>query len=138
MEQMPPIPAVPLPPTTVQAILELVVLRDRMDMIVDHLKWIKKFVCVHICYIVCNTNEVHYQKTVIGCTLSAAVPLEPLSDHISTVVQDLESLLISDQLMRSSSSFEMLLYLHQQWFETRTTLVWIPKLSAAVLNQNRC
>jgi hypothetical protein len=27
-------------------------------MIVDHLKWIEKFVCVHSCYSVCSTNEV--------------------------------------------------------------------------------
>jgi hypothetical protein len=35
MEQMPPILVVPSPPTTV---LEVVVLIDRMDRIVDHLK----------------------------------------------------------------------------------------------------
>jgi hypothetical protein len=45
-------------------------------------------------------------KIVIGCALSAAVPLEPLSDHILTAVQELESLLISGQLIRSGSSFE--------------------------------
>jgi hypothetical protein len=49
MEHMPPIPVVPSPPTTIQVVLELVVLRDMMDMIVDHLKWIEKLVCVHSC-----------------------------------------------------------------------------------------
>jgi hypothetical protein len=35
MEEMPPIP---LPPAAIQDVPEVVVLRDRMDMIVDHLK----------------------------------------------------------------------------------------------------
>jgi hypothetical protein len=49
------------------------------------------------------------RKTVIVCALLAAVPLEPLLDHILTAVQDLESLLISGQLIRCGSNFEPLL-----------------------------
>jgi hypothetical protein len=58
MEQIPPISVVTSPPTTVQVVPEVVVVRDRMDNIVYHLKWIVKLMCVHSCYSVCSTNEV--------------------------------------------------------------------------------
>jgi hypothetical protein len=32
--------------------------RDRVNKIVYHLKWIEKLVCVHSCCNVCSTNEV--------------------------------------------------------------------------------
>jgi hypothetical protein len=66
-------------------------------------------------------GEFTTRKTVIGCTLSAAIHLEPLLDHISTTVQDLELLLISGQLINNGSSLESFLI--------------IPS-SAAVLIQN--
>jgi hypothetical protein len=60
MKQMPPIPVVPSPSIAVQAIPEVVLLRDRIERIVDDLKWIKKPVCVHSCSCcsICSTNEV--------------------------------------------------------------------------------
>jgi hypothetical protein len=67
MDQMPPISVVPLPPIAVQVVPEVAVLRDRMDRIVDHLKWIEKLVCVHSCYIVCNTNEVDGNASICKC-----------------------------------------------------------------------
>jgi hypothetical protein len=60
MEQMQTIPTVPLPPTEDQAVSEVVVQRDRMDRIVDHLKMDgEACVCVHNCCSVCSTNEVN-------------------------------------------------------------------------------
>jgi hypothetical protein len=47
-DMMEQISLVPAAPTAIQVVPEVAMLRDRMDKIVDHLKWIEKFVCVCI------------------------------------------------------------------------------------------
>jgi hypothetical protein len=78
MKQMPPInhivhspptvvQVVPSPPTAVQVVPEVAVLRDGIYMIVDHLKWIEKLVCVYSCCSVYSTNEVDVNVSVSRC-----------------------------------------------------------------------
>jgi hypothetical protein len=67
MEQMPHIPIIPTPPTTVQVVPEVVMPRYRIDMIIDHLKWIEKLVCVHRCCSIYSTNEVDGNVSVCRC-----------------------------------------------------------------------
>jgi hypothetical protein len=64
MEQMPPIPIISLPPT---AIPEVAVLRDRIDRIVNHLKWIEKLVCVHSYFSICSTNNLDGNVSICRC-----------------------------------------------------------------------
>jgi hypothetical protein len=45
MEQMSPIPVVPSAHKDVQVVSKVVMLRDRMHMIVDHLNYIEKLLC---------------------------------------------------------------------------------------------
>jgi hypothetical protein len=53
MEQMPPINhVVHSRPIAIQALPNVDMMRDRMDMIVDHLKWIEKLVCVCLCIVI--------------------------------------------------------------------------------------
>jgi hypothetical protein len=40
------------------AVAKVVILRDKMNMIIDHLKWIQKLMCVHSCYSIYRANEV--------------------------------------------------------------------------------
>jgi hypothetical protein len=69
MEHMTPIVVVPSPPTSIQVVSKVTVLRDRIDRIVDHRKWIEKLVCVcvHSCCSVCSTHEVDGNVSVYRC-----------------------------------------------------------------------
>jgi hypothetical protein len=58
MKQISLISAVPSTPTIVQVVPEVAMLGDRMNIIIDHLKWIDKLVYMHSYYSVCSTNEV--------------------------------------------------------------------------------
>jgi hypothetical protein len=52
------------------------------------------------------------KKIGIGCALSTVIHLEPLPDHISTMIQYLESLMICGQLISSGYSLESLLIIY--------------------------
>jgi hypothetical protein len=68
MEQMSCINhVVPSPSIAIQAVSDVAMLRDRMDRNIDHLKWIKKLVCVHNYCSVCSTNEVDVNVSVCRC-----------------------------------------------------------------------
>jgi hypothetical protein len=55
---MPPILVVPSPPTAVQAVPEVVVLRDRMDRMVDQLKCVEKLMCVCV-HSYCSSSHLY-------------------------------------------------------------------------------
>jgi hypothetical protein len=47
-EQMPHIPIVSSTPIAIQVVPKVIMLRDRMDMIIDHRKWTEKLICVYV------------------------------------------------------------------------------------------